>query len=1060
MSTMKKNLLLIALLFNLIAASQTATPVKNINPQDQGTGISAEKAYLGNDYVFPGEKKLWKTDGTPAGTVVIKDFNPSNIEGLSHLTTLGSVVMFTVSSTTNQLWKTDGTEAGTVMVKDFGTYTIMFHKAVVGSTLFFGAGDAVNGNELWKTDGTSAGTGIVKNIAPGAAHSSPQNFAALGSVLLFHAITTTVGTALWQSDGTDAGTTMVKDLDPSTTSGALSGPMTVANSKVFFEFNSVAEGREPWVSDGTSAGTFLLKDIYPGSSASFPEQFTAVGTKVYFTAQDATNSQLWTTDGTTANTVPFFDLVSGSKNDRYSYLYDANGTFYFSATPNYVGTTTEPFVSNGTTAGTTMLKDIVPGTGGSDARGYQYLNGTVYFIARTPATGYELWKTDGTEGNTMMVTEIYTGTTAGIGGTSTINGVVNNKIIFSGVDSIHNAEPFVSDGSAAGTILLKNIQTTGLGSYPLNITPIGNRLYFGATLGFSNNEPWYSDGTEAGTQMLKEIGAGAAYSNPYDFVNIDNTSFYFKTYNGSIASIYRSDGTDAGTIQIVNDVLSEPMVLVNNILFFVKRDANGTELWRYQSGAAALVKNINSGSANSFPGKLTAFNNQLYFFATNGTNGIELWKSDGTDAGTTMVADVNPGTGGLFTDALIVHGGHLYFFGNNGTSNALIKSDGTAAGTTTVKTFTNDDEFGNFFSFGNDLFFVKKNENASGQVNAEFWKTDGTGPGTILLKQIIPYTTDVSADYLHAISFFRNGNLFYFYADVENTFEETTRISFWRSDGTVAGTTELKSYTFTDDVEFENDLKYIARYDNNNVLFVFADGANGTEIWKSDGTVGGTNLSVQMVPGAEGGTPGQLLNFGDAIYFSSAGNNDFNELWKIATPAVLPLNLISFTADNNRCAANLKWTTATEQNTKQFEVQHSPDGITFTTIGVVPSVGNSNAEKHYSYSSNLVNESNYFRLQMFDRDGSSKFSAVVSVTANCSSNAVTVYPNPAKNIITVSGLSGANQLRLLDHLGRVVNTIKTSNRSATIDLYNLPAGNYIIQVVKNNVIENIKVIKE
>ncbi len=182
---------------------------------------------------------------------------------------------------------------------------------------------------------------------------------------------------------------------------------------------------------------------------------------------------------------------------------------------------------------------------------------------------------------------------------------------------------------------------------------------------------------------------------------------------------------------------------------------------------------------------------------------------------------------------------------------------------------------------------------------------------------------------------------------------------------------------------------------------------------------------------------------------------------KLSQGTSLPVTLSGFSVQNNRCTANLKWTTATEQNSKHFEVQHSTDGVTFTTIGVVPSSGNSSTPKHYSYNTNLSSQNNYFRLHMVDVDGSSKFSPVVSVNSNCNSNVIVVFPNPARSMITVNGLSGENHLRLLDAAGKVLRSTQSSNTSETINIGNLAAGTYILQIVQNNsVIENIKVIKE
>jgi hypothetical protein len=64
-------------------------------------------------------------------------------------------------------------------------------------------------------------------------------------------------------------------------------------------------------------------------------------------------------------------------------------------------------------------------------------------------------------------------------------------------------------------------------------------------------------------------------------------------------------------------------------------------------------------------------------------------------------------------------------------------------------------------------------------------------------------------------------------------------------------------------------------------------------------------------------------------------------------------------------------------------------------------------------------------------------------------------------MVTVTGLNGTNNLRLLDNLGQLVRTINTINSSETINVSGLPAGIYMLQVVQDGkVIENIKVVKE
>ncbi len=116
-----------------------------------------------------------------------------------------------------ELWKTNGTTAGTVMVKDiragnFGSSPVPL--SVMDGKLYLIANDGTNGSELWKTDGTDSGTVLVKDIAPGSDSSNPQRFSVvMGSNLYFAAANSSAsGQELWKSDGTDSGTVLVKEV--------------------------------------------------------------------------------------------------------------------------------------------------------------------------------------------------------------------------------------------------------------------------------------------------------------------------------------------------------------------------------------------------------------------------------------------------------------------------------------------------------------------------------------------------------------------------------------------------------------------------------------------------------------------------------------------------------------------------------------------------------------------------------------------------------------------------------------------------------------------------------
>lgn len=436
--------------------------LKNLAPSGNLSVSAANMGYIGNNMIFSANGNLMgsgtaqhlvRTDGTTGGTAPYLNLSglitgygvtPSGFYSLNNTTLLFPL---TASSGNNSaLWKTDGTAAGTMEVKDInpGASDDIQNPVLMNNMLFFAASDGITGSELWRSDGTAAGTIQVKDIQPGAgagyyAFTAPVVIANL----LFFLANDGNGDELWRSDGTPGGTFMVKDInnDPATGSGIYSNSLTAVGNQLFFYANNGVNGLELWKTDGTSAGTVMVKDITPGSAATAfgggnPLSLNGV---MYFTASDGVNGEeLWKSDGTAAGTVMVKDISPGSNGAGIGSIYVLNGQLLFTANDGVNGE--ELWKSDGTAAGTQLVKDIVPGTDGITIANETVAGNWLFFRRRAPVTNIqELWKTDGTAGGTVPV---YT--------ESTVNlfTVVNN-VIYANVSSPANGRELYTGNANA-----------------------------------------------------------------------------------------------------------------------------------------------------------------------------------------------------------------------------------------------------------------------------------------------------------------------------------------------------------------------------------------------------------------------------------------------------------------------------------------------------------------------------------------------------------------------------------------------------------------------------------
>lgn len=400
------------------------------------------------------------------------------------------------------------------------------------------------------------------------------------------------------------------------------------NGKIFYSGNG---GTILCVTDGTTAGTVAISTLGGSSSIStiIPAQdFVYIVTSdVSFSPTITSTDKIWKSDGTALGTslVYSFDPAPGFSNvgvyysvskHRKNYSVDGN-TMYFAAFNAAGGK--ELWKSDGTPVGTYMVKDIKPGTGSSQASGFSKIANTTLFIAQSVGLESKLWKTDGTLAGTEQIPVaepfyIVNQDMAKLG----------NKVIFFAHNTVDGYEPYVSDGTAAGTFMLKNINPSGNSlttqAMGLHLKVAGNYCYFIANNGTAATL-WRTDGTSEGTiQLIAETnntsdgGYSAVDAEKLWFINYDSAG------SGASSKLIVTDGSVEGT-KLVYSTLSYPQNLstYNGSLWFQSRDVGSmanAEVWRTDGIQANtnMAYDVSSGAFSSVPFSFFELNGKLYFF--------------------------------------------------------------------------------------------------------------------------------------------------------------------------------------------------------------------------------------------------------------------------------------------------------------------------------------------------------------------------------------------------------------------------------------------------------------
>jgi hypothetical protein len=184
----------------------------------------------------------------------------------------------------------------------------------------------------------------------------------------------------------------------------------------------------------------------------------------------------------------------------------------------------------------------------------------------------------------------------------------------------------------------------------------------------------------------------------------------------------------------------------------------------------------------------------------------------------------------------------------------------------------------------------------------------------------------------------------------------------------------------------------------------------------------------------------------------SNANEHTGDAWMIGVSAlntfiILPLNMTAFTAEPQDHSVDLQWTTATQQNSGYFTVQRSQDGLNWNGIGQVAAAGNSDNTLDYNFVDRQpLTGANYYRLQMTDDNGASVYSPVRNVNFTGAAIAISWYPNPVHDLLTITSSSTLQSATLTTLDGRILQAFDGIASGQSLDLSRYPFGIYFLVI--------------
>jgi ELWxxDGT repeat protein len=833
------------------------------------TALGLDFYLAGNGDGSPVAGRLWRTDGTAAGTFALTPFltQVSLPAPEAPQAVHGRLVFGGCDEAGCALWASDGTAAGTRKIRDGDVGDL----AVAGGDAYFFAFGT--GADLYRSDGTARGTVKVRTLPAGY----PWLLTAAGARVFF--MTGDYSGDLWTSDGTRDGTHHVEtfaesghDFLPRVTNYL----EAVGGEVVFIAARD--SGAQLWRSDGTRAGTKPLTAFPRNAYDPGPRGIAVVRDRVYFIGNDGVSGpRLWQTRLSLASTAPVTGCTGGCPTLRPGApLLAAGERVYFSGRDVAHGG--ELWVSDGSGGGTHPLADLCPGPCDAAPFDLAAAGGAIYAAAAF-ADHTALLRSDGSAAGTVELAAL-----PGGDGTRLDLAAVATQVFFAGTDPASGAQPWTSDGTLAGTHLLRKLAGAAPSSDPGGFAAVGSRLLFAASDGVERGL-WGGGPSAAGVEPLTATGALGAEGPGETAVAGGLAYFVAAAPDDGTRELWRSDGTRIGTLRLASFPRRDVHDLreLSGRLVFVAGRTDGAQpgfaLWTSDGTAAGTVERVVLPAAAIDVPFLAAAGGALYF-AVEYEDRAELYTSDGTAAGTRPLLTPECACGAGFTGAggirFVPFAGRTYFSkwgdGEDFSGPALWRTDGTPQGTEQIlpppegpqpvpRLYFPD----SLFALGDDLLFLALTPRVDGNNRPVLFRLrDGRAQRLATAGAESFGNSDPQFVALSGRAYFRG-------------FTPDNGYELWTSDGSPQGTRLVRDL-FPGRASSDPQGLTVAA---GRLYFSAFDPEHGRELWVSDGTAAGTRRLQDIAPGTWSSDPRSLTVAGGRLYFTADDGTTGRELWSL-----------------------------------------------------------------------------------------------------------------------------------------------------------------------------------